>query len=90
MQLRIDPRGQVTCVYDEVIDLASLGPVSIRRASHVEPDSHGQWWADLAPVGGPRLGPFRLRSEALQAERAWLEIHWCAGSVRFPFDWPRS
>jgi hypothetical protein len=78
MQLRIDPHGQVTCFYDEVIDLTALGPLIIRRASHVEPDDTGKWWADLAPVGGPRLGPFRLRSEALAAERAWLEIHWCA------------
>ena len=30
----------------------------IRRASHVEPDEAGRWWADLSPVGGPRLGPF--------------------------------
>jgi len=78
MQLRIDPHGQVTCVYDEVIDLTALGPLTIRRASHVEPDDTGRWWADLAPVGGRRLGPFRLRSEALEAERAWLETHWSA------------
>jgi hypothetical protein len=90
MQLRIDPHGKVTCVYDEVIDLIALGPLNIRRASHVEPDDTDKWWADLAPVGGPLLGPFRLRSEALEAERAWLETHWYAGSVRFPFDGPRS
>ena len=29
-----------------------------------------------APVGGPVLGPFDRRSEALEAERAWLEAHW--------------
>ena len=27
----------------------------------------------LAPVNGPRLGPFVLRTEALDAERVWLE-----------------
>jgi hypothetical protein len=90
MQLRIDSQGQITCVYDEMVDLTALGPLTIRRASHVEPDDTGQWWADLAPVGGPRLGPFRLHSEALAAERDWLESHWCAGSVRFPFDGPTS
>ena len=75
MHLRIDPKGQVTCLYDEVIDLAVLGEMSIRRASHVEPDAEGQWWADLSPVGGERLGPFTFRSEALRAEVAWIDRH---------------
>lgn len=75
MQLVIDPRGQVLCLYTEVLDLAALGHLSIRRASFVEPDGQGHWWADLAPVQGPKLGPFRLRSEALAAEQDWLECH---------------
>jgi hypothetical protein len=29
--------------------------------------------ADLSPVGGTKLGPFDRRSEALDAERVWLE-----------------
>ena len=73
MQLLIDGQGQVQCLYGELIDLATLGTMSIRRASHVEPDDNGSWWADLAPVGGPRLGPYAKRSEALQAETAWLQ-----------------
>jgi hypothetical protein len=76
MELRIDPRGQVVCVYGEAIDLAALGAVVIRRASYVEPDPKGKWWADLSPVGGPPLGPFARRSEALAAEAGWLEAHW--------------
>ncbi len=78
MQLTVDPRGVARCVYGEALDLAALGAVSIRRASHVEPDAGGRWWADLAPAGGPRLGPFGLRSQALTAERAWLEARWPA------------
>ncbi len=76
MHLLINPTGQIRCIYDETIDLTILGSITIKRASHVEPDSNGIWWADLAPVQGPRLGPFSLRSEALQAEQAWLERHW--------------
>ncbi len=76
MHLHIDPGGTVRCVYAEAIDLSSLGTPSIRRASHVEPDEQGSWWADLSPVGGPTLGPFPARTSALAAEQAWLEAHW--------------
>ena len=38
----------------------------------MEPDLDGNWWADMGPVGGPVLGPFGTRGEALQAERGWL------------------
>jgi hypothetical protein len=76
MQLTIDPRGQVRCVYAEALDLTSLGTVSIQRASHVEPDEAGCWWADLSPVGRPNLGPFPLRALALEAEGVWLEGAW--------------
>jgi hypothetical protein len=79
MQLLIDPGGTVRCVYAEAIDLTALGTPSIRRASHVEPDEHGQWWSDLSPVGGPRLGPFPSRTPALDAEHAWLEANWLPG-----------
>jgi len=68
--------GDARCIYDETIDLASLGLLDIRRGSHVEPDSDGQWLADLTPVSGPMLGPFRSRSLALDAEVAWLEANW--------------
>lgn len=76
MRVLIHPDGRVTCLYDETIDLAALGSLAIRRASHVEPDETGRWQADLSPVGGPTLGPFALRSEALDAEREWLETNW--------------
>jgi hypothetical protein len=75
MQLRIDGGGIVCTIYDETLDLSVLGPLVIQRASHVEPDESGQWWVDLAPVQGPRLGPFPRRSKALAAERGWLELY---------------
>ncbi len=76
MQLVVDRTGTVRAVYDETIDLCALGQLSIARGSHVEPDPSGEWSADLSPVSGPHLGPFHLRSEALAAERAWLDAHW--------------
>jgi len=76
MQLVIAADGTARGVYGEEIDLAALGQVTLSRASHVEPDGWGQWWADLAPVQGPILGPFPQRSLALAAEQQWLETEW--------------
>ena len=78
--LIVDSQGGVRCLYAECIDLTSLGTISISRASHVEPDDQGQWWADLSPMYGPKLGPFTLRSAALAAEQEWLEEHWLCRS----------
>jgi hypothetical protein len=76
MQLVVTTSGEVRCLYSEVIDLMTLGYPTITRASHVEPDSEGRWHADLRPLLGPVLGPFERRSEALDAEQAWIEAHW--------------
>ena len=72
MELVVDAGGSVRCIYDEALDLREIGKLQISRASHVEPDAEGYWWADMGPSGGPVLGPFRSRSEALGAEREWL------------------
>ena len=68
--------GDARSIYDETFDFGCLGDLQIRRASHVEPDEDGKWWADLSPVGGPKLGPFARRSEALDTEVAWLRLNW--------------
>lgn len=76
MLLKILPSGEVRCLYGEEIDLASLGRVNLRRASHVDQcnfEGTSTWCADLSPVNGPSLGPFTCRSQALAAEAAWLE-----------------
>ena len=73
MTLVVDTRGVVRCVYAEDLNLAAIGALRITRASHVEPDETGSWWADITPAAGPVQGPFDHRSEALAAERRWLE-----------------
>lgn len=70
--------------------LLDLGEVVIATASYVEPapmriekegnDSAGWGWAwgwtaDLSPVGGPVLGPFTMKNDALEAERNWLDAN---------------
>jgi hypothetical protein len=52
MQLVVTTTGAVRCLYSELIDLPTLGPPTITRASHVEPDLDGCWHADLRPVHG--------------------------------------
>ena len=72
MELVVDAGGDVRCVYGEELDLRELGKLQITRASHVEPDRDGFWWADMGPVDGPVLGPYGRRRKALGAEREWL------------------
>jgi len=81
ISLVVEPSGNIRMVYDESIDLQQMGQVVIVRGSHVEPIPGGRWTADLSPVGGPLLGPFLFRSQAIKAEIAWLECHWLAGET---------
>ena len=76
MQLIVAADGRLRCLYDECLDLSAFGRPSIQRGSRVEPTEDGRWTADLAPVGGPVLGPFPCRSAALEAERRWLQAYW--------------
>ena len=71
--ISVSEGGEVKFLWnDSLAPLLELGEGRIVRASHVEPDGT-LWSADLSPVGGPTLGPFQLRQEALDAERTWLE-----------------
>ena len=76
-EIRLDQSGNADFIYsDESQDLADqLGKATTARASHVEPARGGGWTADMSPVGGPMLGPFRTRADALKAEVAWLRRH---------------
>jgi hypothetical protein len=81
IELMISTQGLIRAMYTEVIPIQTFGRVQIARASHVEPDATGNWWADLRPSQGPILGPFPLRSAALQAERDWLTQHVLLGPI---------
>jgi hypothetical protein len=69
--------GRVRTIYADAAlpFLQALGPVSIVRASHVEPTPHCTWTADMSPVGGPLLKESATRAAALAAEREWLLSH---------------
>jgi len=72
MDIYIHAGGKMQFIYqDELAPMLALGKSSTKRASHVEPRGD-QWTADMSPVGGEVLGPYRLRSEALAAEVQWL------------------
>jgi hypothetical protein len=65
---------------DELNFLKAASPTSTRRVSDVEPEGDS-WTADMNRVGGPLLGPFPTREEALRAERLWLDAEYfkCRG-----------
>lgn len=74
MKITFEVDGRIKFIYDDTAAevAGEVGPLDIRRASHVEPDSKGFWFADMSPVGGPSIGPFITRGAALNAEREWL------------------
>lgn len=72
----VAPDGALHFIYDDPLaPFLDLGDANIKRASHVEP-KETLWFADLVLVGGPVLGPYKLRTEALEAEVAWLLENW--------------
>ena len=73
MELDVSPTGLVTGIYADLVDVRTLGKTTIIRASHVEADDTGQWYADI--IDGPSLGPFGKRCDAVAAEIEWLKRH---------------
>ena len=73
LKLLVRTDSTVQAIYSDelapLIDKASH--VEVRRASFVEPDPDGGWTATMQD--GTKLGPFRLRSEALAAEIRYLD-----------------
>jgi hypothetical protein len=77
-----DTNGSVRCLYSDALELDRIGRLTISRGSHVEPTPDGQWTADMSPVCGPVLGPYRSRRDALAAEVNWIEANWLASLSR--------
>jgi len=71
LQIRVK-ENEVRFIYsDYLIGLMNQGESVIKRASMVEP-SNNKWFADLSPIGGPKLGPFDTRKEALNEEVEYI------------------
>ena len=74
MKITFEVDGNIKFIYDDQAAgvAKEIGPLTIKRASHVEPSADGSWYADMSPVTGPMLGPYSTREEALFVERHWL------------------
>ncbi|MFA5767311.1 MAG: hypothetical protein WC919_05285 [Candidatus Paceibacterota bacterium] len=78
IEMTIHEDGSIGAIHNDALaPLYDEGETEISRASHVEPiktvAGDIMWQADMSPVGGPKLEPRRLRSDALAAEVAWLK-----------------
>lgn len=69
--LRVEPTGDICCLYNELLDLLDLGTVTIRRASLVEWDERLRAWTVTLPDGTFLAGPFISRSQAVNFEIAY-------------------
>lgn len=68
----IDLDGTINMIYDDSSrELMDNGKLSITRVSNVEPNEKGEWLATLS--NGVILGPYRLRTDALDAEVKYIE-----------------
>ena len=73
IRLRVSPDGIVQGLWTDGADWASLGSVSVRRASHVEFCDRQQMW--FVRAGRPRNWVFRLLQRVLH--RPFGEVvHW--------------
>ena len=60
-------------------DLSDEALISLARLP-IDETPANTWWADLTPSGGPVLGPFEKRSQALAAEAVWIQEHILKGN----------
>lgn len=76
IEIFIQPDGTLRFIYSDEIAEATrdLGKHHTQRASHVEPDTDGNWTVDMSPIAGRpmNLGAHAKRSDAINAEVNWL------------------
>ncbi len=72
VQLIFTPDGNGRCLYAEVIDLAGIGPLTLRRATTIEFDDRRQCWI-VRDLDGRRLFKNPSRHVCLDWERRHLE-----------------
>lgn len=74
MTVDITPAGNLRYLHDDrLAGVIDTGPVTARRASHIESSEDGKTWiVDLGPVEGPVVDGFKTRQAAVDFEEAWL------------------
>jgi hypothetical protein len=70
--LTVDPHGAGSCLYSEVIDLQSIGPLEIQRASHIEFNNATQQW-EVKNLRGNVLFFATTRTACVEWEQQSLE-----------------
>jgi hypothetical protein len=71
--IAISQEGVATFVWsDDLAKLKTEGECKIERVSNVEPNEQSEWMADMMLIGGPILGPFETRQEAIDAELRYI------------------
>ena len=71
MTIDFDSAGTGHCLYGEAIELRAIGPIQVRRASHIEFNASAQRWEVLPPHGGTPLFSAVRRSHC----EAWEHTH---------------
>ncbi|MGJ8724590.1 MAG: hypothetical protein ACSHYB_08540 [Roseibacillus sp.] len=71
--LRFSPNGPIRCLYTEKIDLASLGRLSVVRASEITFNRATQRWDTLDARTGQRLFSHESRDECVRWEHENLQ-----------------
>ena len=72
MVITFTPDGQGQALYSEIINLADIGPLAIRRATVIEYEDHEQVWC-VRELSGSPLFHHPSRQTCLDWERQHLE-----------------
>ncbi len=85
-RLRITPNGRIQGLWSDDLHITELGPVRVRRASHVEFDDSQQCWCVLAPASGSRMRRLLQRLLGLRQKQV---LH-RAATRSTALDWERE